>query len=28
MEWLDISYRTGNKLTYQEIYKQVVSERW
>jgi hypothetical protein len=28
MEWLDISYRTGNKLTYQEIYKQVVGERW
>jgi len=28
MEWLDISYRTGQKLTYQETYKKIVSEAW
>jgi hypothetical protein len=28
MEWLDISYRTGNKLSYQEIYQKVVRESW
>jgi hypothetical protein len=28
MEWWDISYRTGQKLTYQEIYKKIVSEAW
>jgi hypothetical protein len=28
MEWWDISYRTGQKLTHQEIYKKIVSESW
>jgi hypothetical protein len=28
MEWWDISYRTGQKLTHQEIYKKIVSEAW
>jgi hypothetical protein len=28
MEWWDISYRTGEKLTHQEIYKKIVSEAW
>jgi hypothetical protein len=28
MEWWDISYRTGKKLSYQEIYKKIVSEAW
>jgi hypothetical protein len=28
MEWWDISYRTGQKLTYQETYKKIVSEAW
>ncbi len=26
MEWWDISYRTGKKLTYQETYEKIVSE--
>jgi hypothetical protein len=26
MEWWDISYRTGKKLTHQEIYEKIVSE--
>jgi len=28
MEWWDISYRTGKKLTHQEIYEKIVSESW
>jgi hypothetical protein len=28
MEWWDISYRTGKKLTNQETYKKIVSEAW
>jgi len=28
MEWWDISYRTGQKLTYQETYKKILSEAW
>jgi hypothetical protein len=28
MEWWDISYRTGKKLTHQEIYKKILSEAW
>jgi hypothetical protein len=28
MEWWDISYRTGQKLTNQEIYEKIVSEAW
>jgi hypothetical protein len=28
MEWWDISYRTGEKLTHQEIYKKIMSEAW
>jgi hypothetical protein len=28
MEWWDISYRTGQKLTHQETYKKIVSELW
>lgn len=27
MEWWDISYRTGQKLSYQETYKKILSER-
>ena len=27
MEWWDISYRTGQKLTYQETYKKILMER-
>jgi hypothetical protein len=26
MEWWDISYRTGQKLTHQETYEKIVSE--
>jgi hypothetical protein len=28
MEWWDISYRTGKKLTHQEIYEKILSEAW
>jgi len=28
MEWWDISYRTGKKLTNQETYEKIVSEAW
>ena len=28
MEWWDISYRTGQKLTNQETYEKIVSEAW
>jgi hypothetical protein len=28
MEWWDISYRTGKKLTHQETYEKIVSEAW
>lgn len=28
MEWWDISYRTGEKLTHQEIYKKIMREAW
>jgi hypothetical protein len=28
MEWWDISYRTGKKLTHQETYEKIVSESW
>jgi hypothetical protein len=28
MEWWDISYRTGQKLTHQETYEKIVSEAW
>jgi len=28
MEWWDISYRTGKKITYQETYEKIVSESW
>jgi hypothetical protein len=28
MEWWDISYRTGKKLSYQEIYQKIVREAW
>jgi hypothetical protein len=28
MEWWDISYRTGQKLSYQETYEKIVSEAW
>jgi hypothetical protein len=27
MEWWDISYRTGKKLTYQETYEKILMER-
>jgi hypothetical protein len=26
MEWWDISYRTGKKLSYQEIYEKIIRE--
>lgn len=28
MEWWDISYRTGQKLTHQEIYEKILTEAW
>lgn len=28
MEWWDISYRTGQKLSYQETYKKILAEAW
>jgi len=28
MEWWDISYRTGKKLTNQEIYEKIMRESW
>lgn len=28
MEWLDVSYRTKEKLSYQEIYKKIIAESY
>jgi hypothetical protein len=28
MEWWDISYRTGKRLTHQETYEKILSEAW